>query len=92
MQLWLARVHDLHVNIKRLNRLCYKVMSLQSVLPGLHTSKPNPGHKIHPYLLRNLQVQRSNQVWQTDISCIGMRRGYLYLTAWIDVYSRFVLS
>ena len=92
MQLWLARAYNLHVNIKRLNRLYYKVMGLQSVLPGPHTSKPNPGHKIYPYLLRDLHVERPNQVWQTDISYIGMRRGYLYLTAWIDVYSRFVLS
>ncbi|MEM6320036.1 MAG: IS3 family transposase [Bacteroidota bacterium] len=92
MQSWLARVHDLQVNIKRLNRLYYQVMGLQSVLPGPHTSKPAPGHKIYPYLLRGLAITRPNQVWQTDISYVGLSGGYLYLTAWIDVATRFVLA
>ena len=92
MQSWLAREHDLHVNIKRLNRLYYSVMGLQSVLPGPHTSKPTPGHKTYPYLLRGLHIERPNQVWQTDISYVPMSGGYLYLTAWIDVFSRFVLN
>ena len=92
MQSWLAREHGLEVNLKRLNRLYYNVMGLQSVLPGPHTSKPAPGHQIYPYLLRGLAIERPNQVWQTDITYIGMLRGYLYLTAWIDVYSRFVLG
>ena len=47
---------------------------------------------MYPYLLRDVRIERPNQVWQTDITYIGMPRGYLYLTAWIDVYSRFVLS
>ena len=92
MQSWLAREHDLHVNIKRLNRLYYSVMGLQSVLPGPHTSKPAPGHKTYPYLLRGLHIERPNQVWQTAISYVPMSGGYLYLTAWIDVFSRFVLN
>lgn len=92
MRSWLAREQGLRVNLKRLNRLYYKVMGLQSVLPGPHTSKPAPGHKIYPYLLRGLSIERPNQVWQTDITYIGMQRGYLYLTAFIDVFSRFVLN
>lgn len=92
MASWLARVHNIRVNIKRLNRLYYRVMGLQSVLPGPHTSKPGPGHKTYPYLLRGLTIDRPNQVWQTDISYIPLQGGYLYLTAWIDVFSRFVLS
>jgi putative transposase len=92
MQSWLAPVHGLEVNIKRLNRLYYSVMGLQSVLPGPHTSKPAPGNKTYPYLLRGLSIERPNQVWQTDISYVPMRGGYLYLTAWIDVFSRFVLN
>ena len=92
MRSWLARVHHIEVNIKRLNRLYYKVMGLQSVLPGPHTSKPSPGNKIYPYLLRGLRIERPDQVWQTDISYVPMSDGYLYLTAWIDVFSRFVLD
>lgn len=92
MQSWLAREHGLRVNLKRLNRLYYRVMRLQSVLPGPHTSRPAPGHKTYPYLLRGLTIDRPNQVWQTDITYVGMASGYLYLTAWIDVYSRFVLN
>jgi putative transposase len=92
MQSWLARVYEIEVNLKRLNRLYYSVMGLQSVLPGPHTSKPAPGNKTYPYLLRRLLIDQPNQVWQTDISYIPMSGGYLYLTAWIDVYSRFVLN
>jgi len=92
MQSWLSRKHDLKVNIKRLNRLYYKVMRLQSVLPGPHTSKPAPGHKIYPYLLRGLSIEKPNEVWQTDITYVGLSGGYLYLTAWIDVATRFVLN
>jgi len=89
---WLDRQHGIKVNIKRVNRLYYKVLQLQSVLPGPHTSKPAPGHKIYPYLLRGLEINQPNQVWQTDITYIRMVGGYLYLTAWIDVATRFVLS
>lgn len=92
MQSFLRREHGLEVNLKRINRLYYKVLGLQSVLPGPHTSKPAPGHKVYPYLLRGLKIERPNQVWQTDISFIAMANGYLYLTAWIDVFSRYVLS
>jgi len=92
MQSWLKRKYDIEVNIKRLNRLYYRVMGLQSVLPGPHTSKSTPGHKIYPYLLRGLSIDKPNQVWQTDISYIGLQGGYLYLTAWIDVATRFVLD
>lgn len=92
MQNWLARVHDIKVNIKRVNRLYYSVLQLQSVLPGPHTSKAAIGHKVYPYLLRGLQIEQRDQVWQTDITYIGMSNGYLYLTAWIDVATRFVLS
>ncbi len=92
MQSWLKRKHGIEVNIKRLNRLYYRIMDLQSVLPGPHTSKPTLGHKIYPYLLRGLSIDQPNQVWQTDISYIGLQGGYLYLTAWIDVATRFVLD
>jgi len=79
------------VNHKRIERLM-RQMGLQAITPGPHTSKPAPGHKIYPYLLRNVQVERVNQVWSTDITYIPMRHGYMYLTAVIDWYSRYVLA
>ncbi|MDB5361650.1 MAG: family transposase [Rhodospirillales bacterium] len=57
-----------------------------------NTSKPAPGHKIHPYLLRGLAVERPNQVWAMDISYIPMARGFVYLAAVLDWWSRRVLS
>ncbi|MFO7775485.1 MAG: integrase core domain-containing protein [Candidatus Hydrogenedentota bacterium] len=56
------------------------------VMPGPHTSKPAPGHTIYPYLLRNVEVERVNQVWSTDITYIPMRRGFMYLAAVIEGY------
>ena len=92
MRQWLARKHGVRVNLKRINRLYYSVLQLKSLLPGPHTTKPTKGHKVFPYLLRGMQIEQPNQVWQTDITYIGMTSGYLYLTAWIDVATRFVLS
>jgi putative transposase len=57
-----------------------------------NTSKPTPGHKIHPYLLRGLAVERPNQVWAMDITYIPMARGFVYLTAVVDWFSRRVLA
>jgi len=79
------------VNHKRVSRLMRK-MGLQAITPGPHTSKPAPGHKIYPYLLRNKEIEQTNQVWSTDITYIPMRRGYMYLTAVIDWFSRYVIS
>ena len=79
------------VNRKRVSRLM-RLMGLQAITPGPHTSKPSPGHKIYPYLLRNVNIERVNQVWSTDITYIPMRNGYMYLTAVIDWHSRYVLS
>jgi len=57
-----------------------------------NTSKPAPGHKIYPYLLRDLAVTRPNQVWAMDLTYIPMARGFVYLAAVIDWFSRQVLS
>jgi len=87
---WLkAQGHE--VNHKRVARLMQR-MGLQAITPGPHTSKPAPGHTIYPYLLRNVEVERVNQVWSTDITYIPMRRGFMYLTAVIEWYSRYVLA
>lgn len=79
------------VNHKRIQRLM-QVLGLQAIYPKPSTSKPAPGHRIYPYLLRGLEITRPNQVWSTDITYIPMARGFMYLTAVIDWYSRYVLS
>ena len=79
------------VNRKRVQRLM-RLMGLEGMAPGPSTSRPHPEHKVYPYLLRQLQVVRANQVWATDITYIPMARGFVYLVAIIDWYSRMVLS
>jgi putative transposase len=79
------------VNRKRVQRLM-RVMGLAGMAPGPNTSKPHPEHKVHPYLLRGVLVVRPNQVWSTDITYIRLARGFVYLIAIIDWYSRRVLS
>lgn len=79
------------VNHKRVALLMQR-MGLQAITPGSHTSKPATGHKIYPYLLRNVDIERVNQVWSTDITYIPMRHGFMYLVAVIDWYSRYVLA
>ncbi len=80
------------INLKRIERLYYKVMGLRSVMPGKHTSRRNKEHKVYPYLLRDLKIVKANQVWATDITYIPMKKGFLYLSAVIDVHTRFVLN
>jgi len=79
------------VNHKRVGRLM-RVMGLQAVLPGPHTSRPQPAHRRYPYLLRQLEVVRPNQVWCADITYVPLRRGFLYLVAILDWFSRYVLA
>src|SRR6186713_3025381 len=69
-----------------------KRMGIQAVYRKPNTSTPAPGHKIYPYLLRNLPVTRPNQVWAMDITYVPMARGFVYLAAVIDWFSRRVLS
>ena len=97
MHKWLTMDMGYKVNLKRINRLYSTVMGLQSVLPGKHTTKRNKAHKVYPYLLRNLAIDRPNHVWVTDITYIPIKKGFMraafrYLTAFMDVYSRKVLS
>jgi putative transposase len=88
---WLKR-KGYRVNLKRVERLYYKVMGLRSIMPGKHTSRRCKEHKVYRYLLRELKIDRPNQVWATDITYIPMRKGFMYLTAVIDVHSRYVLN
>ena len=80
-----------NVSLNRVSRLYYKVMALRAIAPGPHTSKRHKKHAIYPYLLRNLAIERKNQVWSTDITYIPMNDGFMYLTAVIDVHTRYVL-
>ena len=79
------------VNRKRVQRLM-RLMGLQGIVPRPSTSRPHPAHKVYPYLLRGVEVTRANQVWATDITYIPMARGFAYLVAIIDWYSRTVLA
>jgi putative transposase len=81
------------VNRKRLRRLL-RVMGIRAIYPKPRTTKPGSGasHRIYPYLLEGLGIVRPNQVWASDITFIPMARGFGYLVAIIDVYSRRVLS
>ena len=79
------------VNHKRVARLMRR-MGIQAITPGPHTSKPAPGHTIYPYLLRDVDIERVNQVWSTDITYIPMRYGFMYLVAVLEWHSRYVLS
>lgn len=79
------------INKKRIERLM-GIMGLQGAVPGPHTSKPHPEHKVYPYLLKGMQLNHSNLVWSTDLTYIPMPVGYMYLTAIIDWYSRYVLA
>lgn len=88
---WQLGQEGLVVNRKHVQRLM-RVMGLQAIVPGPHTSKPHPRHPIYPYLLRKLDVVRADQVWATDITYIPLAKGWAYLVAIIDWYSRAVLS
>jgi len=79
------------VNRKRVRRLM-QIMGLKAIYRRPRTSKPAPGHKIYPYLLSDMKITRPSQVWAADITYIPMARGFLYLVAIIDWYSRYVLS
>jgi putative transposase len=79
------------VNRKRIQRLM-RIMGLEAIYPKPKTSRPHHEHKVYPYLLRNLKIDRPNQVWTADITYIPMSRGFMYLVAVMDWYSRKVLS
>jgi putative transposase len=79
------------VNIKRISRLM-KIMGLEAIYSKPNTSKSDNTVKKYPYLLHGIEINKANQVWASDITYIRMSRGFVYLTAVIDWYSRYVLS
>jgi putative transposase len=90
MAAWLTREGE-EVNRKRVKRLM-GLMGLEAIHPGPRTTVRNPDHKVYPYLLRGVAIERRDQVWSSDITYIPMHQGFMYLTAVIDWYSRYVLS
>ena len=85
------RRQSISVNRKRIQRLM-RLMGIEAVYPKPRTSRPHPEHRIYPYLLRDLTINRPKQVWSADITYIPMARGFMYLVAIMDWYSRRVLS
>lgn len=81
----------LNINRKRAQRLM-RTMGIEAIYPKRRTTWPGAGHKIYPYLLRNVEVTRPDQVWAGDITYVPLRHGFLYLVAVMDWYSRCVLS
>lgn len=79
------------VNRKRVQRLMRR-MGIEAIYPKRKTTRPGSGHKIYPYLLRNVAIVRPDQVWSSDITYIPLRHGFLYLVAVMDWFSRYVLS
>jgi len=79
------------VNRKRVQRLM-QLMGITALYPKANTSRPGKGHKIYPYLLRGLDINRANQVWATDICYVPMARGFVYVVAIMDWYSRKILA
>lgn len=79
------------VNRKRVRRLM-QLMGIRAIYRRPKTSQPAPGHKVYPYLLKDLEITRPNRVWAADITYIPMAHGFLYLVAIIDWYSRYVIS
>ena len=88
---WWLNQQGFGVNVKRVARLM-RVMGLQATMPGPHTSRPHPQHKIYPYLLRGMVIGGPNEVWSTDITYIPMRCGFMYLVAVMDWFSRYVIA
>lgn len=90
MTVWLNR-QGYVVNRKRIERLM-KLMGLQAIYPKPNLSRRRQDHRIYPYLLRGVEILCPDHVWSTDVTYIRMKGGFLYLTAVIDWYSRYVLS
>jgi putative transposase len=82
---------QLSVNRKRVQRLM-RLMGIEAIYPRRGTTRPAAGHKIYPYLLRNVEITRPDHVWSTDITYVPMRHGFLYLVAVMDWFSRYVLA
>src|SRR4051794_11873824 len=90
MTIWLNEQGEV-VNRKRVRRLM-RVMGLEAIYPKPRLSAAGKGHRIYPYLLRGVKIERRDQVWSTDIPYVPMPSGFMYLAAVIDWYSRYVIA
>ena len=90
MTVWLTR-EGYEVNRKRVQRLM-RLMGLEAIYPKPKLSVAGQGHRIFPYLLRDVKVERVDQVWSTDITYVPMPSGFMYLAAVIDWFSRYVIA
>jgi putative transposase len=90
MTVWL-QAEGWIVNRKRVQRLM-RVMGIEAIYPRPRTTWRNAQHRVFPYLLRGVAIVRADQVWSTDITFVPLLRGFMYLTAVIDWYSRYVLA
>jgi len=90
MRVWLRGQGHL-VNRKKVRHLM-RLMGLEAIYRRPNTSKPAPDHKVYPYLLKGLEINRVNQVWAADITYIPMVQGFLYLMTIMDWHSRYVLA
>jgi putative transposase len=90
MTIWLNERGE-EVNRKRVQRLM-RIMGLEAIYPKPRLSLAGKGHRIYPYLLRGVKVERRDQVWSTDITYVPMPSGFMYLAAVIDWYSRYVIA
>jgi putative transposase len=88
---WWLNQQNWHVNPKRVRRLL-RIMGLEAIYAKPRLSIPAPGHRIYPYLLRDVTIDRPDQCWSSDITYIRMRGGFVYLVAIMDWHSRYVLS
>ncbi len=88
---WLRGQGYPRVGEDRVRRLL-RTMGLVAIYPGRNLSRPAPGHKIYPYLLRGVVVERVNQVWGADITYIRLKTGFVYLVAIVDWFSRYILA
>jgi len=90
MTAWLGR-QGVVVNRKRVQRLM-RLMGLEAIYPKPKLSAAGQGHRIYPYLLRNVRIERPDQVWSTDITYVPLTCGFMYLAAIIDWFSRYVIA
>jgi putative transposase len=91
MTKWLREVPGEEVNRKRVQRLM-RLMGLEAIYPRPRLSLGGRGHRIYPYLLRDVAIERPDQVWSTDITYVPLAAGFMYLAATIDWYSRYVIA
>jgi putative transposase len=90
MAAWLRGCGHL-VNRKRVQRLM-RVMGIEAIYPKRRLSQAGDGHRIYPYLLKGLEIDHPDHVWSTDITYVPLRHGFVYLTAILDWFSRYVIS